>query len=166
MTGAAAVDGIDHAIWREESRCGFQSRRQEREIIPTAAACSRRTYFYSPLRLSGRAGAEPEGRSFLPKELSLTLIPVFLRRSIPGSPAFSGLVESKPKFDIVGKMQTHVCSPSPLYLHLRHAVQLGGTRGWSELAILWREPINLECAALGPGRVRLKWAAAGCSGAA
>lgn len=58
LTGAAAVDGIDHTIWREESRCGFQSRRHEREIIP--AACSRRTYFYSPVRLwgEGRGGAE------------------------------------------------------------------------------------------------------------
>lgn len=74
VTGAGAVDGIDRTIWREESRCGFQSRRHEREIIPSSTphhrtACRCRTHFYSPVRLWGRGGAEPKRRPFLPKGL-------------------------------------------------------------------------------------------------
>lgn len=71
VTGAGAVDGIDRTIWREERRCGFQSRRHEREIIPSSTPQRCRTHFYSPVRLWGeeRGGAEPKGRSFLPKGL-------------------------------------------------------------------------------------------------
>lgn len=65
VTGAGAVDGIDRTIWREESRCGFQSRRLEREIIPLhppspcRTARRWRTHFYSPVRLWwGEEGAE------------------------------------------------------------------------------------------------------------
>lgn len=177
VTGAGAVDGIDRTIWREESRCGFQSRRHEREIIPSSTphhrtACRCRTHFYSPVRLWGRGGAEPKRRTFLPKGLfdspfSSSAAP---SQVPPLHSADRDRWESDPKSDrdaqiggAGGKMQTHVCAtpppPSP-----RHPAcvllgrRVGGLVGWG-LAILWQEPINLECAALGPGRVRLKWAA-------
>lgn len=66
VTGAGAVDGIDRTIWREESRCGFQSRRHEREMIPSSTPHHRtarhcRTHFYSPVRLWGREGRSLRG---------------------------------------------------------------------------------------------------------
>lgn len=146
VTGAGAVDGIDRTIWREESRCGFQSRRHEREIIPSSAphhrtACRCRTHFYSPVRLWGRGGAEPKRRTFLPKGLfdspfSSSVAP---SQVPPLHSADRYRWESDPKSDreaqiggAGGKMQTHVCAPPPLLPPpcLRAVGEAGGGGGW------------------------------------